>query len=116
MKVINYRDVRPETIEEGARGVQIRWVITEDMGAENFAMRHFEISPDGFTPLHSHDWEHEVFILNGNGIIVGDGTEKPFGQGDVIFVPANETHQFKNSGDEPLSLLCLIPSKERCNL
>ncbi len=116
MKVLNYRDVPPETIEEGAHGVQIRRVITEEMGAENFAMRHFEITPDGFTPLHSHDWEHEVFILNGNGIIVGEWAEKPFGQGDVIFVPANETHQFKNSGDELLSLLCLIPSKERCNL
>jgi quercetin dioxygenase-like cupin family protein len=116
MKVINYKNVPPETIEEGARGVQIRYVITEDMGAENFAMRHFEISPDGFTPLHSHVWEHEVFILSGSGTVVGDGTEKPFGQGDAIFVPANETHQFKNSGKESLSLLCLIPSKERCNL
>ncbi len=116
MKVINYKDVPPVTIEEGARGVQIRWIITEEMGAKNFAMRHFEIAPDGFTPLHSHDWEHEEFILNGSGIIVGDGTEKSFGQGDVIFVPENETHQFTNSGDKPLSLLCLIPSKERCNL
>ncbi len=116
MKVINYKDVPAETIEENARGVSIRWVITEDMGAKNFVMRHFEISPDGYTPLHSHDWEHEVFILDGNGIIVGDVTEKSFGRGDVIFVPGNELHQFKNSGDKPLSLLCLIPSKEKCNL
>ncbi len=116
MKLINYKDVPQVTIEEGARGVQIRWIITEEMGAKNFAMRHFEIAPDGFTPLHSHDWEHEVFILNGSGIIVGDVTERSFSEGDVIFVPENETHQFKNSGDKPLSLLCLIPSKERCNL
>ena len=109
MKLINYKDIPQVTIEEGARGVQIRWIITEEMGAKNFAMRHFEIAPDGFTPLHSHDWEHEVFILNGSGLIVGDVTERSFGQGDVIFVHENETHQFKISGYKPLSLLCLIP-------
>lgn len=116
MKVINYKDVPTETIEEGARDVQIRWIITEEMGAKNFVMRHFEILPDGHTPLHTHDWEHEVFILNGDGIIVGNNIEKPFGKGDAIFVHANELHQFRNSGDKPLSLLCLIPSKDGCNL
>ena len=115
MELLNYKDVTPETVTEGASGVQIRWVINEDMGARNFVMRHFEIMPDGYTPLHKHDWEHEIFILSGAGKIVGDNSEKPFGPGDVIFVPGNELHQFRNTGEAPLTLLCLIPSKERCN-
>lgn len=39
------------------------------MGAENFAMRLFEIQPRGYSPLHQHDWEHEVFILEGKGAV-----------------------------------------------
>lgn len=116
MEILNYKDVVPETVGEGASGVQIRWIITEDMGARNFVMRHFEIMPDGYTPLHKHVWEHEVFILSGVGKVVGDNTERSFGTGDVIFVLGNELHQFKNTGNGPLTLLCLIPSKDRCNL
>ena len=116
MELLNFKDVAPETVIEGASGVQIRWIITEDMGARNFVMRHFEISPGGYTPLHKHEWEHEIFILSGTGKFVGDDDEKPFGPGNVIFVPGNELHQFKNSGDSPLALLCLVPSKEKCNL
>ena len=116
MKLLNYKDVKPETIDEDARGVQIRWIITEDMGARNFVMRHFEISPNGYTPLHTHNWEHEIFIISGTGKVVGDNTEKSFVPGDVIFVPGNELHQFRNTGEESLTMLCLIPSKDKCNL
>ena len=50
---------------EGASKVKVRWLITKEMGAKNFAMRVFEIEPDGYSPLHKHPWEHEVFILEG---------------------------------------------------
>lgn len=116
MKVSNYKDTPAETAEGGAMGVKIRWVITEDMGAKNFVMRHFEITPKGFTPLHKHEWEHEVFVLSGKGAVTGGDENKELKQGDVIFIPGNEIHQFKNTGNEPLTLLCLIPSKDKCSL
>lgn len=116
MKVSNYKDTPAETAEGGAMGVKIRWVITEDMGAKNFVMRHFEIAPKGFTPLHKHAWEHEVFVLIGKGAVTGGDENKELKQGDVIFIPGNEIHQFRNTGNEPLTLLCLIPSKDKCSL
>lgn len=116
MKVINYRDVPAERVEEGAKGVKIRWILTEKDGARNFVMRHFEIEPGGYTPHHNHPWEHEVFILSGRGVVVGEQGEKEFQDGDVVFVPSGETHQFKNTGDQALRLLCLIPSREKCRL
>ncbi len=36
-----------EVAMEGAVGVKIRWLIGEQNGAPNFAMRHFEIAPGG---------------------------------------------------------------------
>lgn len=116
MKVSSYKDFPTETVGEGAKGVKIRWMITEKMGAKNFVMRHFEIAPEGFTPLHKHVWEHEVFILSGEGAVTGGNENKQFEQGDVIFIPGNEIHQFKNTGNESLTLLCMIPSRDKCSL
>jgi quercetin dioxygenase-like cupin family protein len=108
MEIFDYRDV--EAIEAGeGRGIRVRWLITKEMGAENFAMRLFEIEPGGYSPLHSHPWEHEVFILEGKGIVKSGGRKYPFKEGDVIFIPLEETHQFKNDGDKMVKFLCLIP-------
>jgi quercetin dioxygenase-like cupin family protein len=115
-KVMHYTDAPAEKVEEGASGVTIRWIITEAMGATNFVMRHFEVAPAGYTPHHRHAWEHEVFVLSGQGVVIGERGEKAFKTGDVIFVPGQERHQFRNTGPEPLCFLCLIPSPSKCNL
>jgi quercetin dioxygenase-like cupin family protein len=113
MKVMNYRDVLAEEVaEEGAVGATIRWLITREDGAPNFSMRHFELAPGGSTPRHDHDWEHEVFILHGNGSVVREGEDVPLREGDLVFIPPGEEHQFKNSSDSPLTLICLIPNPE----
>ena len=109
MKLFHYLDVEAETAEEGAYKLKVRWLITKDMGAENFAMRLFEMEPSGYSPLHSHPWEHEVFILEGEGTVFGGGEERKFNAGDVIFIPPNEKHQFKNTGEKTVKFLCLVP-------
>ncbi|MBS7650614.1 cupin domain-containing protein [Candidatus Bathyarchaeota archaeon] len=81
------------------------------MGAENFAMRFFEVTPGGFSPLHKHPWEHEVFILEGEGIVTDGKEDRRFRQGDAIFIPPNEEHPLKNTGSSTLKLLCVIPYK-----
>jgi len=113
MKIFHYRDVEAKDAEEGASKLKVRWLITKDMGAENFAMRFFEMDPEGYSPFHSHAWEHEVFILEGEGIVVGGGEERKFRTGDVIFVPPNEKHQFKNTGETTVKFLCLIPYMQK---
>jgi quercetin dioxygenase-like cupin family protein len=113
MKIFHYRDVEAKDAEEGASKLKVRWLMTKDMGAENFAMRFFEMGPEGYSPFHSHPWEHEVFILEGEGIVVGGGEERKFRAGDVIFVPPNEKHQFKNTGETTVKFLCLIPYIEK---
>ncbi|MEM2104014.1 MAG: cupin domain-containing protein [Candidatus Bathyarchaeia archaeon] len=110
MKVFNYSEVKAEKAEgEGASRLKVRWLITKDIGAENFAMRLFEMDPDGHSPLHAHPWEHEIFILEGEGTVVGADCERRFRAGDVIFIPPNERHQLKNDGKAAVKFLCLIP-------
>jgi len=109
MKVFHYEDVEAKDAEKGTSKLRVRWLITKEMGAENFAMRLFEMEPGGYSPLHSHSWEHEVFILKGEGTVFGAGEERKFKANNVIFIPPNEKHQFKNTGETTLKFLCLIP-------
>ncbi|KAA0000477.1 MAG: cupin domain-containing protein [Thermoplasmata archaeon] len=75
-------------------------------------MRRFVVGKGGYTPLHKHDWEHEVFVLGGEGALVDEnGNELPLKKDYFAFVPPNEIHQFKNVGDEDFIFLCIIPIK-----
>ena len=109
MKIFHYNTVKAKNAGEGASKVTIRWLITKKMGAENFAMRLFEMEPDGYSPLHAHSWEHEVFILEGEGTVFDGEKATAVKAGDVVFVPSDEQHQFKNGGKKPLKFLCLVP-------
>jgi quercetin dioxygenase-like cupin family protein len=112
MKKFCFEEVDAEEVGRGCKDVNIRRLITKDIGAKHFAMRMFEVAPEGHTPLHSHEWEHEVFILEGEGLVFGQGGEEKIKKGDVVFMPGNERHQFKNTGDQKLRFLCLIPYLE----
>ena len=112
MKHVHYSDVNlEEPNEHGLKNVKLRWLISDKDGAKNFAMRLFEIRAGGYTPLHQHDWEHEVFILEGEGTTRSKNSEESFKKGDVFFVPPMEWHQFVNNSNETLKFLCLIPYK-----
>lgn len=93
MKHIHYLDQEPEKIEmDEAKGAVIRHVITEKDGAPNFNMRIVSIERDGQGPSHSHSWEHEFFVLAGQGIAeVGDSMVN-LKQGDVLYVPPSVQH------------------------
>jgi len=93
-----------------AKGVSGRVVIGKEDGAENFCMRVFEVSRDGYSPKHSHEWEHEIFIHSGEGAVFSAGKWIPVESGHVIFIPGNEEHQIKNTGEVPLVFVCLIPA------
>jgi len=111
MKIARSEDVFKGPVElEGAKDVEIRWLISKDDGAQNIAMRMFELAPAGHTPLHSHPHEHEVFIVEGEGVFVCAGTEYNFAREHVIFVPGGEEHQFRNTGSSVLRFLCIIPA------
>ncbi len=110
MKIEKSSNIEKLSVDvEGAKDVEIRWLISKEDGAENYAMRMFELQPGGHTPLHTHPQEHEVFVIEGRGIFVYEGREYEFGPEYVVFVPPNKEHRFKNTGESVLRMLCIIP-------
>ena len=111
MRVQNYQDIDLKEVEmEGATGCGVRQLVGQMDQAPNFAMRQFEVAPGGHTPKHFHDYEHEVFVLEGEGLVVDGDQEQPLASGDVVYVAPNDVHQFRNTGDSPMRFLCLIPN------
>ncbi len=105
MKVRNYLEVPADT---DIPGVALRTVISAEE-APRFSMRVFEVAVGGSTPLHTHEWEHEVFILSGRGKVRGDEGERHLAPNDVVFVAPDEEHCFTNTGDEVFRFICCIP-------
>lgn len=112
MKTFSQSDIAAEPITgDGVAGVKVQWLIDPEMGAKHIAMRRFEFAPGGHTPYHSHPWEHEMFILSGEGVVVTAEGERRFGAGDVVFMPSGEEHNFRNDGQAALTFLCVVPTE-----
>ena len=106
MEVSKYLDAKP--IPELPDVIK-REVVNAGDGAPRFCMRVFEVEPDSSTPSHAHWWEHEVFVLSGRGVVVGEQGEIPIEKESVVFVPPDEHHCFVNNGTEILRFICVIP-------
>jgi len=94
---------------EGAKGVMMQWLLDQRCGAGNFAMRRFVVEPGGYTPRHTHPWEHEVYVIRGAGEVTHADGVSCFAPDTAILIPGDELHQFRNTGVEPLEFLCLVP-------
>jgi len=112
MIIKHYKDVEPVVPSDpDVKGVQMRILIGEQEDAPNFIMRLFSVSPKGHTPYHSHAWEHEVFVISGEGEAKTKEHSCKIGPGSVVYVPPYEEHQFINTSDEELVFLCIVPRK-----
>jgi quercetin dioxygenase-like cupin family protein len=99
---------------DGVQGVTMKLLVGRDDDAPTFAMRHFSVETEGFTPKHQHPWEHEVLVLSGEGEVECDGKVAVISGGDSLFIPSNDLHQFRNTGTSPLEFLCIVPVESDC--
>ncbi|MBN2048374.1 MAG: cupin domain-containing protein [Anaerolineaceae bacterium] len=112
-KVVHYTEVPAQTVGDTAPGASIRWLVDDDHdGAPVYALRMIEIEPGGHSPHHSHNYEHENFVVEGKGQLFITDTWHDLYPGVVCFVPPNAEHEFRNTGDTPLKFLCGIPVKK----
>lgn len=100
----------------GVKGATMSVMVGRADNAPNFALRSIEVTAGGNTPKHSHDYEHEVYVVSGNGKVLLNGKMHEITTGDVVFVPANEEHQFTvdDGSGESLRFLCVVPVEQNC--
>jgi quercetin dioxygenase-like cupin family protein len=109
-KVVHYTDVEAKSFGPTAPGTSIR-VLIDDVhdGAPVYKLRMIEIEAGGNSPDHSHPYEHENFIVEGVGQVMMEGQWHDVKPGDVVLVPPNMRHQYRNTGKGMLKFLCGIP-------
>jgi quercetin dioxygenase-like cupin family protein len=62
-------------------------------------------------PLHRHDVDEVVVVVEGTGIYHLDGADHAVAAGDVVFIPAGTTHGTVNAGELPLHVHAVFPSR-----
>jgi len=108
MIIKNYRQVTAEPVLEEP-GVTVRWLISELDEAPRYALRLYEIEPGYATTAHTHYWEHQVFVLAGRGAVSAGDEEAPLEEGDIVYIPPGERHQFVNKDKQPFRFLMALP-------
>jgi len=106
------KEVKPLRINnEITKDVEKRILIGKsNYGAPNFVMRLFTVKPGGYSPKHSHRWEHEIFIVKGKAEVYDGEKYNIVEAGSFVYVPGGIEHQLKNAGDEELEFICVIPT------
>jgi quercetin dioxygenase-like cupin family protein len=61
-------------------------------------------------PLHSHNCDEQVTLLEGQGEVEVDGKVTPLKAYDSTYIPGNHQHAFRNTGDAPMKILWIYGS------
>ena len=91
--------LRPSTMAAHDRGGGASTIplVTRARGATSFMSGITQVAPGAAIPLHVHNCEESVFLIDGAAIAEIDGVEHPVAAGDVSFIPAGVPHRFRNA-------------------
>ena len=114
MKIIAIDQVgKKEVRMEGASGAWKQLPLGSKDGAPVYSLRVFTLEPGGYTPYHSHPYEHMNFIIEGKGALKNEGGEElELNEGDFALVLPDEKHQYRNkSVDKVFRMICGVPKE-----
>ena len=66
------------------------------------------LTPGAATPIHRHDCEEAIVVLEGSGVLVLDGREEAFGAGETLVVPRDAVHQIKCTGQDSMRIVAAL--------
>ena len=103
-----------EAKQLGLPGRKALEIVSGARGSRNVTLRLAEIPMPrpGEPPRaahHHNDFEECIFVLAGEGTTCADSGEFHLKPGDTLLVPAGEKHVTRNTGTQPLLLLCFFP-------
>ena len=98
----------------GLPGRKALEIVSGERGSRNVTLRLAEIPVpqpgEAQRAAHQHnDFEECIFVLAGQGTTFAETGEFPLEPGDTLLIPAGEKHVTRNTGKEPLLLLCFFP-------
>ena len=80
----------------GARTIPL---VTRRLGARGFINGITIFEPGASVPLHSHNCDESILILEGRAIAEIGGVEYDVAAHEVTYMPANVPHRFRNASN-----------------
>lgn len=99
--------LRPSVLPVTERGGGARTVrlVTADIGSQRLLNGITRFGPGASIPLHSHNCEESVIILEGNAVFEIDGVTHELTRHDTTWIPPDVPHRFRNASDSaPLAI------------
>ncbi|WP_369031603.1 MULTISPECIES: cupin domain-containing protein [Streptomyces] len=107
--IIKVSSVPP--LSRGGAVVSTPLITTPSAGGENRITSGMSVYPVGSgAPLHSHNCDEHVTILEGEAEVWVDGEVTKLEQFDTTYVPSPLPHLFRNIGETPLRILWVYTS------
>ena len=101
-KLLKFEDV--DRIDRGNGATTFPLVGRAD-GTSAFTAGVSSFQPGVEVPLHSHNVEEMVNVLEGSGECEVDGQVYPVKQWDTTYIPAGLVHCFRNTGSQRMSIM-----------
>jgi quercetin dioxygenase-like cupin family protein len=83
-------------------------LLSGEQTAGQYALIDMFVPPGGGPPPHRHNFEEMFHVLEGEVEVLFRGAKTTATAGATVNIPANAPHGFKNLGDKPARLLCLV--------
>jgi quercetin dioxygenase-like cupin family protein len=89
-------------------------IVSGEKGSQAVTLRLVEIPVprpgEALRGPHYHQgFEECIYVMSGEGCTEADSGKHPLKPGDTILIPSGEKHVTRNTGQEPLVLLCFFP-------
>jgi mannose-6-phosphate isomerase-like protein (cupin superfamily) len=103
-RTVRYAD-QPTLPASGDR--EFRYLVTDEVGCRD-ATQFFGVIAPGRAPDHSHVYDEVIYVLEGKGVLHGDGADRPVSAGSCIHLPPFFVHSLENSGDSPMRIVAVF--------
>ena len=89
-------------------------IVSGEKGSQAVTLRLVEIPVpkpgEALRGPHYHQgFEECIYVMSGEGRTEAESGNHPLKAGDTILIPSGEMHVTRNTGTEPLVLLCFFP-------
>ncbi len=97
----------PNTVHISLVGNTYTILLSGEDTAGRYSLIDMYVPPGGGPPPHRHDFEESFTVLEGEIEATFRGEKVTVRTGQVIQIPANAPHQFRNISGQPARLLCI---------
>ena len=101
---------RARRIDRGGGIVTVPLVTAASVERPRFVTGMSVYPPGTGAPLHFHNCDEQVTILEGVAEVEVDGAVTPLQRYDTTYIEAGREHAFRNRGDEPMRILWIYSS------